>query len=614
MQIANAERQIERCRQQLAEELDFEPYTAFRRVDRGGNGYLSSYELTDFLRDNGILCTDADGYALLRLYDSNADGRLSYSDFMNAVLPRTEASLRGRATARSSYYVGPRDRLPRDVEYHLSRVLEKELEGLRKIESARLSLSDRYDWNLLDAFRNVDDYRVGYVSPDSLHAFLRKNGELPTDDEIDAVYRYLDRDGDGRLSYLEFVDGVSSAAGNGRGDNSYSRYAADRSRHSETSRHFHDDTLFRPSRTSFGSPSRSGSRSILASPTRSRFYSPSRSTYGSSFRLSSPLRSRATSPGRRASPTRVTVSSPSRLRASPSRLRASPSRLRATSPSRVRESSPLRETASPSRLRATYSPSRSPSRFASTGNLGASTSSALMKSPLRANDEAKLASTFKEQINIERELESVKQELSLKSDFNLLDAFRFFDKQGNGKVNSYEFEETLKDFGVFPVRDEVYLFIRRYDRDGDGKLRYSEFCDAFMPVKAEYASILNGRIPSYKSDVSFRSDNVFLRDTESKFIRVLRLHLQAESSAESTRQYLQRTAMFTLREAFEACDRDANGYLTIDEFAKVLLENGIYHNHDDLVCLMSRYDKNKNGRVSYSEFFEENMPKSPKKY
>lgn len=51
-------------------------------------------------------------------------------------------------------------------------------------------------------------------------------------------------------------------------------------------------------------------------------------------------------------------------------------------------------------------------------------------------EQNELANTFKEIIFIERDIESAKIDLALKSDFNLVDGFRIFDMRGYGFVAS----------------------------------------------------------------------------------------------------------------------------------------------------------------------------------
>lgn len=96
---------------------------------------------------------------------------------------------------------------------------------------------------------------------------------------------------------------------------------------------------------------------------------------------------------------------------------------------------------------------------------------------------------------MDKDLEVSKQDLALRPDFNLLDFFRTFDINGVGSVSTIELEEGMRRYGVYANREELYLFIRRYDADADGRLRFSDFSEAFTPKQGEYSSLLNGREP-----------------------------------------------------------------------------------------------------------------------
>ena len=94
------------------------------------------------------------------------------------------------------------------------------------------------------------------------------------------------------------------------------------------------------------------------------------------------------------------------------------------------------------------------------------------KSPLKSYEEEGLARSFKEMINNAKLLEDTKNELALRFDFNLFDAFRYFDFYGTGAyISSKQFEEGLADLKLYPTRDEVSLFFKRFDSDYDGLLR-----------------------------------------------------------------------------------------------------------------------------------------------
>jgi Ca2+-binding EF-hand superfamily protein len=49
----------------------------------------------------------------------------------------------------------------------------------------------------------------------------------------------------------------------------------------------------------------------------------------------------------------------------------------------------------------------------------------------------------------------VKIDLSLRTDFNLIDAFRLFDNEGKGWINHQEVKEGLKLFNIFANEDEI---------------------------------------------------------------------------------------------------------------------------------------------------------------
>ena len=82
----------------------------------------------------------------------------------------------------------------------------------------------------------------------------------------------------------------------------------------------------------------------------------------------------------------------------------------------------------------------------------------------------------------EKELEIQKINLSLREDFNLIDAFGMLDHSGKGHLNPHELHIALRDLEIPVTQDDCYLLFLRFNRDMDGSLKYSEFTDAFMPI------------------------------------------------------------------------------------------------------------------------------------
>lgn len=488
--ISEGEKEVEQARISLSENRDFEPYSAFRAIDRLGIGFISYLDIRDFLDKNRVSCTNQDITSMIKQYDSDSDGRLVLSEFHQLSLPSTSVVLRDLALQR-----GPYPRTTLDVEFLLARLFEKELSLQRRLELSRRDLAIRADFSILSAFSVIDYPSTSMLSRDKLSDFLRRNGKIVFEEDIDALLRRMDVDGDERLSFSEFSDFV---------------------------------------------------------------------------RTSEP----------------VYPSSPRR-----STDRSSP----------LRNSSPLRRTGSPGRTSSSFIANETSMR-----------SSYVRASPLSVSEESELVNIFFQQISLERDLNTAKKDVALCSDFTLLDAFQMFDINDIGYVGEFDLEDTFVELGIRPTREELTLLFKHYSSLNNRRLTYSEFSKLFSPKELEYSRILSNRIPFNVSRNERR--RVFSADTVYKITRVLKLHLDSENAAESLRHRLARRPSFSMHEAFQAVDQDRNGYITFGEFQGLLEQHGIFATAKDVESLMDRYDKDKDGRVSYSEFLEEVTPKSPSKY
>lgn len=78
------------------------------------------------------------------------------------------------------------------------------------------------------------------------------------------------------------------------------------------------------------------------------------------------------------------------------------------------------------------------------------------------------------------------------TDFNMFDAFKIFDMMARGSLTLNEMNQGLmRNLDIIPSNDELELFFQRYDKDRDGRLRFAEFCQAFLPQDRTYCAMLN---------------------------------------------------------------------------------------------------------------------------
>ena len=58
---------------------------------------------------------------------------------------------------------------------------------------------------------------------------------------------------------------------------------------------------------------------------------------------------------------------------------------------------------------------------------------------------------------------------------DIIEAFKIFDKDGNGYINAAEFRHVMSNLGEKLTEQEVDELIKEADKDGDGQVNYDEF-------------------------------------------------------------------------------------------------------------------------------------------
>ena len=338
--VGARELEIERTREILCQNFDFELYTAFRFLDAGVKGSVSALDLRDFLRRHHVDYEITIIQLLIAQYDSNLDGRLSIQEFSSFVVPSTNLVLKDAVSLRTPYST-----LSLETQLVLLRLLEQELRLQQDVENLRCEITVQVDFGLLDSFRVLDILKSSCLDRASIRSLLNRHSLLLSESELDGVFRRLDCDDDRVLNYIEYVDSIMPKRGRSLSPNKSTTYTSSPSRPlaystlssfpRPTSPNRNSSPLRQPSPNKYQMPlTSSPSRSFNYSPSR-HHESPSRLTSNYSVYRQSPVRTLSCydiSPSR-TSPLRSPPRNSSPLRnASP--LRSSPSRTINESPSR----------------------------------------------------------------------------------------------------------------------------------------------------------------------------------------------------------------------------------------------------------------------------------------
>ena len=100
--------------------------------------------------------------------------------------------------------------MPVRVEQSLTTLLLREVKLQIKAENIKRLLENQYDFNIQSAYKVIDDWSYGYLDARNLKRFLRNMQVLMQKSELVALIRRIDLDGDAKVSYEEFFEGVKS--------------------------------------------------------------------------------------------------------------------------------------------------------------------------------------------------------------------------------------------------------------------------------------------------------------------------------------------------------------------------------------------------------------------
>lgn len=206
-------------------------------------------------------------------------------------------------------------------------------------------------------------------------------------------------------------------------------------------------------------------------------------------------------------------------------------------------------------------------------------------------------------------MERQKQSLAEQSDYNLMDGFQMMDEKNLGWVAAPQVLQFLIINGVFAHKDDVYHFVRRFDRDMDSKLLYSDFCEAITPKDTYYQHALHNRKGRYIHNKTVPKKLYFTEQTRDAFFMTLKKHFEIEETVELSKKKLWRRPTLDIHDAFSCVDVNKRGSLIKEDFQALLENNGFHPSDVEMNYLVSRFDRSLNGIINYQEFMDEILPR-----
>ena len=123
--------------------------------------------------------------------------------------------LRSKVTQRKNFVVEPGQRLQSNVEFELSRLLEKEIHYHVKVEIEKRELENMIDFNTVAVFSVLDPLQYGFLDFENIKnfclKFYSKEQNQPSNIKqcISAIIRRMSDNPDCRITFREFSQAIT---------------------------------------------------------------------------------------------------------------------------------------------------------------------------------------------------------------------------------------------------------------------------------------------------------------------------------------------------------------------------------------------------------------------
>ncbi|KAL4237342.1 hypothetical protein ACF0H5_002060 [Mactra antiquata] len=197
-------------------------------------------------------------------------------------------------------------------------------------------------------------------------------------------------------------------------------------------------------------------------------------------------------------------------------------------------------------------------------------------------------------------------------DEEMREAFRVFDKDGNGVISAAELRHVMTNLGEKLTDEEVDEMVREADSDGDGQIDYEAEKYYFIPEFKEAFSLFDkdgdGTITTKELGTVMRS--LGQNPTEAELQDMIN---EVDADGNGTIDFPEFLTMMSkkmkdcdteadLQEAFRVFDKDGNGFISAAELRHVMTNLGEKLTDEEVDEMIREADMDGDGQVNYEEF------------
>ena len=207
---------------------------------------------------------------------------------------------------------------------------------------------------------------------------------------------------------------------------------------------------------------------------------------------------------------------------------------------------------------------------------------------------------FNNIIQTEIDIEKLKINLTLQSDFTIENGFKLFNINNRNFITENDFEIGLNRINLFPNNNELKLLIKKYDLNNNGFLLFSDVFDMLIPFDKEQRNIIENR-----KNIFLNNKNIFSESTKFHLKELFNFIIESEKKIEIERKKINKLNTLNLNNFFNEIDYEKKGFFNVQNLSDFFKNYNITFIQKGIDLLFIRLDRKRKGKIDFMSFLYE---------
>ena len=207
---------------------------------------------------------------------------------------------------------------------------------------------------------------------------------------------------------------------------------------------------------------------------------------------------------------------------------------------------------------------------------------------------------FNNIIQTEIDIEKLKINLTLQSDFTIENGFKLFNINNRNFITENDFEIGLNKINLFPNNNELKLLIKKYDLNNNGFLLFSDVFDMLIPFDKEQRNIIENR-----KNIFLNNKNIFSESTKFHLKELFNFIIESEKKIEIERKKIKKLNTLNLNHFFNEIDYEKKGFFNVQNLSDFFKNYNITFIQKGIDLLFIRLDRKRKGKIDFMSFLYE---------